>query len=59
MLYTDGVTDQGPAAQHTPEQALRGLSGERSANTLADALRAEAGQGAGPPRADIAIVVLR
>ena len=47
VLYTDGVTDQGPGAERSPEHALRELAADPSAGALADALRAEAGGGRG------------
>jgi CHASE3 domain sensor protein len=59
VMYTDGVTDQGPGTQRSPEEALRRLAADRNAEAFADALLNEAGRGAGAPRDDIAIVALR
>jgi phosphoserine phosphatase RsbU/P len=59
VLYTDGVTDQGPGAERSPEQALRELAVEPTAGALVDALRAEAERASPVPRDDVAIVALR
>ena len=59
MLYTDGVTDQGPGAGRSPEHVLRDLGGEPSAGALADALREEAERWNAVLRDDVAIVALR
>jgi serine phosphatase RsbU (regulator of sigma subunit)/CHASE3 domain sensor protein len=59
VLYTDGVTDQGPGAEHSPERALRGLSAGAGAAALADTLRQEAERSSPIPRDDVAIVALR
>ncbi|HUA70751.1 MAG TPA: SpoIIE family protein phosphatase [Solirubrobacteraceae bacterium] len=59
VLYTDGVTDQGPGTERSPEHALRELNAEPSAAALADALRAEAGRSGPVPRDDVAVVALR
>ena len=59
VLYTDGVTDQGPGAERSPEHALRGRSGGSTAGALADALLEEAERSSPGPRDDVAIVALR
>lgn len=59
VLYTDGVTDQGPAAERSLEHALRELTAEPSAAALADALQAEADRSSPVLRDDVAIVALR
>lgn len=59
MLYTDGVTDLGPGAARSPEQALCGLSTSPTADALADALRDEAVRASPLPRDDVAIVAVR
>jgi len=59
VLYTDGVTDQGAGAQRSPEQALRRVSTDRTADALADALADEAGRWTEAARDDVAIVALR
>ena len=59
VFYTDGVTDQGPGAERSPERAIRKLHGDRSADALADALRVEAERWTDTPRDDVAIVALR
>jgi CHASE3 domain sensor protein len=62
VLYTDGVTDQGPThpgLERSAEQLLRRPGSERSADALADALLDETGQPAGVVRDDVAIVAVR
>jgi serine phosphatase RsbU (regulator of sigma subunit) len=59
VFYTDGVTDQGPGAERSPERAIRKLHGDRTAGALADALRNEAERWTDTPRDDVAIVALR
>jgi len=59
VFYTDGVTDQGPGVERSPERAIRKLDGDRSADALADALRDEAKRWTDTPRDDVAIVALR
>jgi serine phosphatase RsbU (regulator of sigma subunit) len=59
VFYTDGVTDQGPGVDRSPERAIRKLHGDRSADALADALRDEAKRWTDTPRDDVAIVALR
>ena len=59
VLYTDGVTDQGPGAERSPEHALRELAADPSAGALADALRAEAERSNRVLRDDVAILALR
>jgi serine phosphatase RsbU (regulator of sigma subunit)/CHASE3 domain sensor protein len=68
VLYTDGVTDNAPArpprlaapgVARSPVEALRNLTGERSAGALADALQHEAERWSGVTRDDVAIVALR
>ncbi len=59
VLYTDGVTDLGPGAARSPEQALCGLSTSPTADALADALRDEAVRASPLPRDDVAIVAVR
>jgi sigma-B regulation protein RsbU (phosphoserine phosphatase) len=59
IFYTDGVTDQGPGVDRSPERAIRKLTGDRSADALADALRDEARRWTDTPRDDVAIVALR
>lgn len=59
VFYTDGVTDQGPGVERSPERAIRKLHGERSADVLADALRDEARRWTDRARDDVAIVALR
>lgn len=59
VLCTDGVTDQGPGAERSPERALRRVGPDPSADALADALLDEAGRWTGAPRDDVAIVALR
>ncbi|HEV3391593.1 MAG TPA: SpoIIE family protein phosphatase [Solirubrobacteraceae bacterium] len=58
VLYTDGVTDQGPGSDGSPEHALREVAAGPSADALADALRDEA-ERARATRDDVAVVVLR
>jgi CHASE3 domain sensor protein len=59
VLYTDGVTDQGPGLERSAEQLLRRPGSQRSADALADALLDEAGQPAAAVRDDVAIVAVR
>ncbi len=59
MLYTDGVTEQGPDAVRSPEHVIRDLEGEPSADALADALREAAERSSPVARDDVAIVALR
>lgn len=62
VLYTDGVTDQGPThpgLERSAEQLLRRPGSERGADALADALLDEAGQPAEVARDDVAIVAVR
>ncbi len=59
VLYTDGVTDQGPGAARSPERVIRDLESEPSANALADALRDAAERSSPVARDDVAIAVLR
>lgn len=59
VLYTDGVTDQGPGAASSPEHVIRDLGSEPSANALADALRDAAERSSPVARDDLAIVALR
>jgi CHASE3 domain sensor protein len=59
LLYTDGVTDQGPGPGRLLEDALSRLTVDRSAETLADTLQAEAERSGGAPRDDVAIIALR
>jgi serine phosphatase RsbU (regulator of sigma subunit) len=59
VFYTDGVTDQGPGVERSPERAIRKLHGDRTADALADALRDESKRWTDAPRDDIAIVALR
>jgi serine phosphatase RsbU (regulator of sigma subunit)/CHASE3 domain sensor protein len=62
VLYTDGVTEQGPihpGAERSAEGALRRVHTDRTADALADALLDEVGQWTGAPRDDVAIVALR
>jgi serine phosphatase RsbU (regulator of sigma subunit)/CHASE3 domain sensor protein len=59
VLYTDGVTDQGPGTESSRERVLRELNVEPSAGALADALQAEAERGGPIPRDDVAIVAVR
>lgn len=59
VLYTDGVTDQGPGAARSPEQVIRDLGSEPSASALADALRDAAERSSPVARDDVAIVALR
>jgi serine phosphatase RsbU (regulator of sigma subunit)/CHASE3 domain sensor protein len=59
VLYTDGVTDQGPGAARSPEHVIRDLGSEPTAGALADALK-EAADGSSPTaRDDVAIVAVR
>ncbi|HET6868147.1 MAG TPA: SpoIIE family protein phosphatase [Solirubrobacteraceae bacterium] len=59
VFYTDGVTDQGPGVDRSPERAICKLHEDRSADALADALRDEAKRWTDTPRDDVAIVALR
>ncbi|MBV9801845.1 MAG: serine/threonine-protein phosphatase, partial [Solirubrobacterales bacterium] len=59
VLYTDGVTDQGPGAELSAEGAIRGLTAEPTADRLAEALSHEAMRWEGAQRDIMAIVVLR
>jgi CHASE3 domain sensor protein len=59
VLYTDGVTDQGPGLARSPEQLLRRPGARRSAEALADAMLNATGQPAGARRDDIAIIAVR
>ena len=61
LLYTDGVTDQGPGLERSPEDLLGRPAPGRSADALADALLhgAEDPTGAEAPRDDVAIVAVR
>ncbi len=59
VLYTDGVTDQGPGSERSPARALRTRTHGASANAFADALEEEAEEWSGAPRDDVAIVALR
>jgi len=59
VLYTDGVTDQGPGSDGSVEHALGSVRAEPSAAALADALRAEAERASAVTRDDVAVVVVR
>jgi phosphoserine phosphatase RsbU/P len=59
LLYTDGVSDRGPGAESSPQQALHTLPATASAGQLADTLAREAVRGAGARSDDVAIVALR
>lgn len=59
VLYTDGVTDLGPGAARSPEQALRAPSTSPTAHALADGLADEAVRASPVQRDDVAIVALR
>jgi serine phosphatase RsbU (regulator of sigma subunit) len=59
VLYTDGVTDQGPGVERSAEQLLRRPGSARSADALADALLREAAGPDGGARDDVAIVAVR
>lgn len=59
VLYTDGVTDRGPVAASSPEQVLRRVSAEPSADALAGALLDDAERSPGTTRDDVAIIALR
>ena len=59
VFYTDGVTDQGPGVERSPERAIRKIRGDRTAAALADALCDESMRWTEAPRDDIAIVALR
>jgi CHASE3 domain sensor protein len=59
VLYTDGVTDQGPGAERSAERTLGRVHTERTADALADALLDEAGRWTEGARDDVAIVALR
>ncbi len=59
VLYTDGVTDQGPGSDGSPEHALRSVTAEPSPEALAEALREEAERTHAVTRDDVAVVVLR
>lgn len=59
VLYTDGVTEQGPGAANSPERVIRDLGTEPSANALADALHDAAERSSPVARDDLAIVALR
>ncbi len=58
VVYTDGVTDQGPDPRPTPEQALRDQPPNASAADLAEALERQALRPR-HQRDDVAIVALR
>jgi serine phosphatase RsbU (regulator of sigma subunit) len=59
VLYTDGVSDPGPGPARLPVQALSDRPPGASAEQLAGALQAYAGEPDGPQRDDIAILALR
>jgi serine phosphatase RsbU (regulator of sigma subunit)/CHASE3 domain sensor protein len=59
VLYSDGVTDQGPGLAQSPEHALRSVTAEPTADALADALRDQAERANAPTRDDVAVVVVR
>jgi serine phosphatase RsbU (regulator of sigma subunit)/CHASE3 domain sensor protein len=59
VLYTDGVTDQGPGGLGSPEHVIRDLRGKPSAGALADALTDAAERSSPTVRDDVAIVVVR
>jgi serine phosphatase RsbU (regulator of sigma subunit) len=59
VLYTDGVSDPGPGPARLPVQALSDRPAGASAEQLAGALQAYAGEPAGAQRDDIAILALR
>ncbi|HUA07214.1 MAG TPA: SpoIIE family protein phosphatase [Solirubrobacteraceae bacterium] len=59
VLYSDGVTDQGPGSDGSPEHALRAVTAAPTADGLADALRAEAERVSLVTRDDVAVVVVR
>lgn len=58
VAYTDGVTDQGPQAVISPEEALRNPRGNR-ADDLASTLEHLARRPSAPHPDDVAIVALR
>jgi serine phosphatase RsbU (regulator of sigma subunit) len=59
VLYTDGVTDQGPQLRRAPHQALGGRPPGASADQLAGIMERLARDGAGTHRDDIAILAVR
>jgi serine phosphatase RsbU (regulator of sigma subunit)/CHASE3 domain sensor protein len=59
LLYTDGVTDQGPGSAQPLEVVLRELRAGASASELATELERHAHRQNVDPRDDIAIVALR
>ncbi|MBV8220019.1 MAG: SpoIIE family protein phosphatase [Solirubrobacterales bacterium] len=59
VLYTDGVTDEGPGSNGSAEHTIRSVTAAPSADTLADALRDEAERANAVTRDDVAIVVVR
>jgi serine phosphatase RsbU (regulator of sigma subunit) len=60
VVYTDGVTDQGPGSMlSSPGEMLRDRSADSSAEQLASLLERHAHQLAGVQRDDIAILALR
>jgi len=59
VLYTDGITDQGPDAREPPASVLSRCAPRTSAGQLADALLDLARHGPGPQRDDVAIIALR
>ncbi len=59
VLYSDGVTDQGPGSDGSPEHAIRSVTAEPSADALADALRDEAERASAVTRDYVAVVVVR
>ena len=59
VLYTDGVTDQGPGSSGSAGHSIRSVTAEPSADALADALRNEAERANAVTRDDVAIVVVR
>ena len=58
VVYTDGVTDQGPQARRPPEAVLGGRA-DASAASLADSLQRHALPAGEEQRDDIAILALR
>lgn len=59
VLYTDGVTDQGPELRPPPREALRGRPAGANADQLAGILEHLARSGGGSHRDDIAILAVR
>ncbi len=59
VVYTDGVTDQGPGVERPPERALRDHPSGADAELLAGIVEELAGNPTGQQRDDVAILAVR